>query len=75
MSDQSPEVDPLELLEVVSGEPTAEDVAAAKAVVAGMLREGGTVDNTPETDRWTAAARTGRDSLHRGIQSWGDPAR
>ncbi|MFM6967853.1 MAG: acyl-CoA carboxylase subunit epsilon [Microbacteriaceae bacterium] len=74
MADETPEVDPLTVLEVVSGSPSAEDIAAAKAVVAGMLREGGSVDGHAETDRWSAAARSGREPLEQGIQSWGEAA-
>lgn len=74
MPDQSPEVDPLTLIEVVSGSPTAEDIAAAKAVVAGMLREGGSVDAPEPADRWSAAVRLGREPLDRTTQSWDDAA-
>lgn len=74
MVDETPESDPLDLIEVVGGEPTAEDIAAAKAVVAGMLREGGSVDRTTEADRWSASARVGRPLVEQGIQSWGEHA-
>lgn len=74
MSDETPEVDPLTLIEVVGGEPTAEDIAAAKAVVAGMLREGGAVDGTSEIDRWAASAREGRPQVEQGIHTWDDLA-
>lgn len=70
MSDETPEVDPLTLIEVVGGSPTAEDIAAAKAVVAGMLREGGAVDTAPARDRWSASARVGRDVAERATQTW-----
>lgn len=72
MTDETPEVDPLTLIHVVSGEPTAEDIAAAKAVVAGMLREGGAVDNAATVDRWAASTRTGRDQVEQGIHTWDD---
>lgn len=75
MSDTAPEVDPIALIDVVAGEPTAEDIAAAKAVVAGMLREGGAVDGGPSVDRWSSAARAGRDPLERGIQTRDDSVR
>ena len=52
MADETPEVDPLTVITVVGGEPSAEESAAAIAVVAGMLREGGTVDQAPPRDRW-----------------------
>lgn len=74
MSDETPEVDPLTLIDVVRGNPNPEDIAAAKAVVAGMLREGGAVDNEPRVDRWVADARSGRDLVERGIGSWDDLA-
>ena len=70
MTDETPEVDPLTLIEVVGGTPTAEDIAAAKAVVAGMLREGGEVDATPVHDRWSASTRVGRDTAERATQTW-----
>jgi hypothetical protein len=74
MTDETPDVDPLALIEVVSGTPTAEDIAAAKAVVAGMLREGGAVESSSGPDRWAASAREGRAALEQGIQTWGDHA-
>lgn len=52
MVNETPEVDPLTVITVVGGEPSAEESAAAIAVVAGMLREGGTVDQAPPRDRW-----------------------
>ncbi len=74
MADETPDVNPLDLIEVVGGTPTAEDIAAAKAVVAGMLREGGAVDSTVEPDRWTASARATRAAVEQGIQTWDDHA-
>lgn len=70
MTDEIPDVDPLTLIHVTGGEPTAEEVAAATAVVSGMLREGGLVDVPVATDRWMVSARAGRDELHRGTQKW-----
>jgi hypothetical protein len=70
MSDETPAVDPLPLIHVVSGEPTAEDIAAAKAVVAGMLREGGSVDSAVTVDRWVASTRSGREQVEQGIDTW-----
>ena len=70
MADENSDVDPLTLIRVTGGEPTSEEVAAATAVVAGMLREGGLVDAPVPTDRWMVSARAGRDELHRGTQKW-----
>lgn len=70
MSDDKPEFDPLAEIRVVGGEPSAEETAAAVAVVAGMLREGGAVDSVPARDRWSASARTGREAADRGSQTW-----
>ncbi|MEN9741004.1 MAG: hypothetical protein RLZ72_1270 [Actinomycetota bacterium] len=70
MADETPEVDPLTLIRVVGGEPTPEDEAAAIAIVAGMLREGGVVDQAATRDRWSASARVGRDTAERGHQTW-----
>jgi hypothetical protein len=70
MADENSDVDPLTLIRVIGGEPTSEEVAAATAVVAGMLREGGLVDAPVPTDRWMVSARAGRDELHRGTQKW-----
>lgn len=75
MAEKPVERDPLDLIEVVSGGPSAEEVAAAKAVIAGMLREGGSVDATVTVDRWSESARSGRTTLERGIHSWDDLAR
>jgi len=70
MTDENRDVNPLTLIRVIGGEPTAEEVAAATAVVAGMLREGELVDASVRTDRWMVSARAGRDQLRPGTQKW-----
>lgn len=70
MPDATPEVDPLTQIRVEAGSPDVEQAAAAIAVVAGMLREGGAVEETDVADAWRAsiqAPRTpiaGRDWIH-----------
>lgn len=72
MGESTPEPNPFDLIEVTRGTPTAEEAAAAKAVVEGMLREGGSVDSDRRTSRWSESARTGRVRVERGIDSWED---
>ena len=68
--DVEPAVDPLTLISVTGGDATPEEAAAAIAVVAGMLRDGGEVDAVPQPDRWAKSARSGRDVVEHGIDSW-----
>ncbi len=72
MGEPTPEPNPLDLIEVTRGTPTAEETAAAKAVVEGMLRDGGSVDAARGADRWSESARTGRVRVERGIDAWED---
>ena len=72
MGDSNAEPNPLDLIAVTGGAPTAEEAAAAKVVVEGMLREGGSVDNSREPSRWSESARTGRVRVERGIDAWED---
>jgi hypothetical protein len=70
MPDSASEIDPLTQIRVEAGSPTAEQAAAAIAVVAGMLREGGVVEEAKTTDAWRDSIRTprtpiaGRDWIH-----------
>lgn len=57
-------------IRVEAGNPSAEDAAAAIAVVAAMLVEGGAVDDPETTDRWAASVRKGRAAVHRGDTTW-----
>ena len=72
MIESNSEPIPLDLIEVTSGSPTVEEVAAAKAVIEGMLREGGSVESTRDASRWSESARTGRVRVERGIDTWED---
>ena len=63
MSDTAPEVDPLAQIRVEAGNPSPEHAAAAIAVVEGMLREGGAVDEVVAVDGWTRSIRTPRSSI------------
>ena len=65
-----PVVDPLTVITVTGGDATPEEAAAAIAVVAGMLREGGEVDAVPQPDRWSKSVRGGREAVEHGIDSW-----
>ena len=73
MPEPTPEVDPLTQIRVEAGNPSAEHAAAAIAVVAGMLREGGAVEGPTGIDEWTRSVRTPRSSL--GDLSWSNPLR
>lgn len=55
--------DPLAQIRVEAGNPSAEHAAAAIAVVAGMLREGGAVEAESSSDEWTRAVRTPRPTV------------
>jgi hypothetical protein len=73
MPDSTPEVDPLTQIRVESGNPKPEHSAAAIAVVAGMLREGGAVEEETHTDGWTRSVRTPRASI--AGMSWSNSLR
>ena len=68
--DIEPVVDPLTIITVTAGDASPEEAAAAIAVVAGMLRDGGAVDAEPQIDRWAKSARSGRELVEHGIDSW-----
>jgi hypothetical protein len=73
MSEPIPEFDPLTQIHIVAGSPTAEQEAAVIAVVAGMLREGGAVDEDTSVDGWTRATREPRQPI--SGRTWSSPLR
>lgn len=60
---------------VKGGEPTPEDAAAAVAVVEGMLREGGLIEEQSGTDDWEKSVRQTRQVVDRVTDSWGNGTR
>jgi hypothetical protein len=62
--------DALDQIRVVGGEPSAEHAAAAIAVVAGMLVEGGTVDAENRENDWDKSARAPRTIIDRSRDTW-----
>jgi hypothetical protein len=52
MAEPQSDVDPLTQIRVEGGNASPDLAAAAIAVVAGMLREGGAVDEQPPADGW-----------------------
>lgn len=73
MAEPTPEIDPLTQIRVEAGNPSPEHAAAAIAVVAGMLREGGAVEEDSGIDEWTRSVRSARESIN--DQSWSNPLR
>lgn len=63
------EIDP-GTIRVESGSPSDEETAAAIAVVAAMLVEGGAVDDPDTADRWRQSVRRGRAQVQRGDTAW-----
>ncbi|MEY4457462.1 MAG: Acyl-CoA carboxylase epsilon subunit [Actinomycetota bacterium] len=63
------EIDPGSI-RVESGTPSDEEAAAAIAVVAAMLVEGGAVDDPETADRWSRSVRRGRAQVSRGDTTW-----
>jgi len=62
--------DGLEQIRVVGGEPSAEHAAAAIAVVAGMLVEGGAVDAARRESEWDKSARAPRTTVDQTRDTW-----
>jgi hypothetical protein len=62
--------DGLTLIRVVGGDPSAEHAAAAIAVVAGMLVEGGAVDTDHSENEWEKSARAPRTVVDRTRDTW-----
>lgn len=67
------EIDPLTKIRVEAGNPTPEHAAAVIAVVAGMLREGGVVEEEIRVDGWTRSVRAPRSSIEGAV--WSNPLR
>jgi hypothetical protein len=73
MSAPDAEIDPLTQIRVEAGNPTPEQSAAVIAVVAGMLREGGAVEEESGVDGWTRSVRNPRSSIEGAV--WSSPLR
>ena len=73
MVEPTAESDPLTQIHIVGGSPTAEQEAAVVAVVAGMLREGGAVEEDTSVDRWARDARAPREPV--AGRTWSNPLR
>jgi hypothetical protein len=73
MAEPTPEIDPLTQIHIVGGSPTAEQEAAVIAVVAGMLREGGAVEEDTSVDGWIRDTREPRAPV--GGKTWSNPLR
>ena len=73
MADPAPDLDPLAQIHVVGGSPTPDQEAAVIAVVAGMLREGGAVEEDQGVDGWTRDARAPREPV--AGQTWSNTLR
>ena len=67
------EIDPLTQIRVEAGDPSSEQAAAVIAVVSGMLREGGAVEEESRVDGWTRSVRTPRSSIVGAV--WSSPLR
>jgi hypothetical protein len=70
MSDNAAPEDALSRIRVVGGDPSPEHAAAAIAVVAGMLVEGGDVDAAHSEDLWELSARAPRTVVDRNRDTW-----
>ena len=73
MAEPTPDTDPLTQIHIVGGSPTPEQEAAAIAVVAGMAREGGAVEEHRGVDGWSRDAREPREPV--AGQTWSTPLR
>jgi hypothetical protein len=73
MSAANSDIDPLTQIRVEAGTPSPEHAAAAIAVVSGMLREGGAVEEETRIDGWTRSVRTPRSSIVGAV--WSNPLR
>jgi hypothetical protein len=73
MGEPTSDSDPLTQITVVGGTPTPEQEAAVIAVVAGMLREGGAVEENKGVDGWTRNARQPREPV--AGRTWSNPLR
>jgi hypothetical protein len=73
MVEPAPDLDPLTQIHVVGGSPSPEQEAAVIAVVAGMLREGGAVEEDKRVDGWTRDTRAPREPV--AGRTWSNPLR
>jgi hypothetical protein len=73
MAEPTPDIDPLAQIRIVGGSPTDEQEAAVIAVVAGMLREGGAVEEDTSVDGWARDAREPREPV--AGKTWSNPLR
>jgi len=71
VAEPAPDLNPLTQIHVAGGSPTPEQEAAAIAVVAGMLREGGAVEVVKRVDGWTRDTRAPRDPV--AGRTWSNP--
>jgi hypothetical protein len=69
MAASDAEINPLTQVRVEAGNPTPEQSAAVIAVVAGMMREGGVVEEETGVDGWTRSVRTPRSSIEGAVWS------
>lgn len=73
MAEPAPDLNPLTQIHVVGGSPSPDQEAAVIAVVAGMLREGGAVEEDKRVDGWTRGTRAPRDPV--AGRTWSNPLR
>jgi hypothetical protein len=73
MAEPAPDLNPLTQIHVVGGSPSPDQEAAVIAVVAGMLREGGAVEEDKRVDGWTRDTRALRDPV--AGRTWSNPLR
>ncbi|MEY4898404.1 MAG: hypothetical protein RL294_215 [Actinomycetota bacterium] len=73
MAEPAPDLDPLTQIHVAGGSPSPEQEAAVIAVVAGMLREGGAVEEDKRVDGWTRDTRAPREPV--AGRTWSNPLR
>ena len=73
MAEPAPDLNPLMQIHVVGGSPSPEQEAAVIAVVAGMLREGGAVEEDKRVYGWTRDTRAPREPV--AGRTWSNPLR
>jgi hypothetical protein len=73
MSDNLSQPERFDLIRIEGGNPSPEEIAAAKAVIEGMLREGGEVDKPVVGDDWSRARRAPSGYTGRHRASWSNP--
>ena len=73
MADDATQAERFDLIRLEGGNPSPEHLAAAKAVIEGMLREGGEVDKPVRSDDWSRARRAPAEYSGRHRASWSNP--